>query len=143
VLLVADRVGRHEREVRDLTARDATAIGFAQACALVPGVSRSGSTISAGLFRGFDRASAARYSFLLSVPAVVLSGLFEARKIGGAHSAAAGPTIIATLLAFLVGYASIAWMLRYLARHSTAVFVAYRVGMGALVLVLTAAGAIS
>jgi undecaprenyl-diphosphatase len=143
VLLYAEHVARRTRELPEINRADATFIGLAQACALVPGVSRSGSTISAGLFRGFDRASAARYSFLLSVPAVVLSGLFEARKIGGAHSAAAGPTIIATLLAFLVGYASIAWMLRYLARHSTAVFVAYRVGMGALVLVLTAAGAIS
>jgi len=74
---------------------------------------------------------------------VVLSGLFEARKIGGAHSAGVVPTILATLLAFVVGYASIAWMLRYLVRHSTAVFVIYRVALGALVLVLTASGAIS
>jgi undecaprenyl-diphosphatase len=118
-------------------------MGFAQAAALVPGVSRSGATITGGLFRGFDRESAARYSFLLSVPAVVLSGLFEARKIGGEGSAAAGPTIIATLLAFVVGYVSIAWMLRYLVRHTTAIFVAYRVVLGTLVLVLTAAGAIS
>jgi undecaprenyl-diphosphatase len=143
VLLVADRVGRHEREVRDLKARDAALIGFAQACALVPGVSRSGATISAGLFAGFTREAAARYSFLLSVPAVVLSGLFEARKIGGAGSAPAVPTILATLLAFVVGYASIAWLLRYLVRHSTALFVAYRVVLGAVVLALTASGAIS
>jgi undecaprenyl-diphosphatase len=99
--------------------------------------------MSAGLFLGLDREAAARYSFLLSVPAVVLSGLFELRKIGGEGAAGAAPTIIATLLAFVVGYASIAWMLRYLVRHSTAVFVAYRVALGALVLVLTAAGAIS
>jgi undecaprenyl-diphosphatase len=143
VLLYAERVGSHSRDLTTFGARDATVMGFAQAMALVPGVSRSGATITGGLFRGFDRASAARYSFLLSVPAVVLSGLFEARKIGGEGSAAAGPTIIATLLAFVVGYASIAWMLRYLVRHSTAVFVAYRVALGALVLVLTAAGAIS
>jgi undecaprenyl-diphosphatase len=143
VLLYADRVGSHSRDLSTFGPRDATVMGFAQAMALVPGVSRSGATITGGLFRGFDRASAARYSFLLSVPAVVLSGLFEARKIGGEGSAAAGPTIIATLLAFVVGYASIAWMLRYLVRHSTAIFVAYRVALGALVLVLTAAGAIS
>jgi undecaprenyl-diphosphatase len=143
VLLYAEHVARRTRELPEINRGDATFIGIAQAAALVPGVSRSGSTISAGLFRGFDRESAARYSFLRSVPAVVLSGLFEARKVGGAHSAAVVPTIIATLLAFVVGYASIAWMLRYLVRHSTAVFVAYRVGMGALVLVLTAAGAIS
>jgi undecaprenyl-diphosphatase len=143
VLLVADRVGRHEREVRDLTARDAAVVGFAQACALVPGVSRSGATISAGLFAGFTREAAARYSFLLSVPAVVLSGLFEARKIGDGGGAAAAPTILATLLAFVVGYVSIAWLLRYLVRHSTALFVAYRVVLGTLVLALTATGAIS
>jgi undecaprenyl-diphosphatase len=143
ILEIAERVGRKERDVETITMRDGVLIGCAQACALVPGVSRSGSTISAGLFLGLDRASAARYSFLLSVPAVVLSGLFEARKIGGAHSAGVVPTIVATLLAFIVGYASIAWMLRYLVRHSTAVFVAYRVCLGALVLALTAAGAIS
>jgi undecaprenyl-diphosphatase len=143
VLLYAEHVARRDRDLTDINRTDAVVTGFAQACALVPGVSRSGATITGGLFRGFDRASAARYSFLLSVPAVVLSGLFEARKIGGPHSPAAVPTIIATLLAFVVGYASIAWMLRYLVRHSTAVFVAYRVGLGILVLVLTAAGAIS
>src|SRR3954471_21497272 len=143
VLLYADRVGRKDRDLGSFGPRDAAVMGFAQAAALVPGVSRSGATITGGLFRGFDRESAARYSFLLSVPAVVLSGLFEARKIGGAGSAAAGPTILATLLAFVVGYASIAWMLRYLVRHTTAVFVAYRVVLGALVLILTAAGAIS
>jgi undecaprenyl-diphosphatase len=143
VLLYAEHVGSHSRDLSSFGPRDAAVMGLSQAAALVPGVSRSGATITGGLFRGFDRESAARYSFLLSVPAVVLSGLFEARKIGGAGSAAAGPTIIATLLAFVVGYASIAWMLRYLVRHSTAVFVAYRVALGALVLVLTAAGAIS
>ena len=82
----------------------------------MPGVSRSGATITAGLFLGFDRESAARYSFLLSVPAVVLSGLFELRKIGDEEGAGAGPTLIATLLAFVVGYASIAFLLRWLAQ---------------------------
>jgi undecaprenyl-diphosphatase len=143
VLLYAEHVARLDRGLRDIQARDAGAIGVAQALALVPGVSRSGATISAGLFAGFDRESAARYSFLLSVPAVVLSGLFEARKIGGDGGAAAVPTLLATLLAFVVGYASIAWLLRYLVRHSTKVFVAYRVVLGAVVLGLTAAGAIS
>jgi undecaprenyl-diphosphatase len=143
VLLYAEHVARRERELGEIEARDAGTIGVAQALALVPGVSRSGATISAGLFRGFDRESAARYSFLLSVPAVVLSGVFEARKIGGAGSAAAVPTILATVLAFVVGYASIAWLLRFLVRHSTAVFVGYRVGLGTLVLALTGAGAIS
>jgi undecaprenyl-diphosphatase len=143
VLLYAEHVAKRNRVLEQINARDAWVTGFAQACALVPGVSRSGSTITAGLFLGFDRESAARYSFLLSVPAVVLSGLFEARKIGEAGGAGFAPTVIATVLAFIVGYASIAWLLRWLVRHSTAVFVAYRVGLGALVLVLTATGAIS
>src|SRR4051795_9717768 len=143
VLLWADRAGRRNRELGTIQARDATVTGFAQAAALVPGVSRSGATITAGLFLGFDRASAARYSFLLSVPAVVLSGLFEARKIGEPGGAGLVPTLLATLLAFIVGYASIAWMLRWLTSHSTAVFVVYRVVLGSIVILLTATGAIS
>ena len=109
----------------------------------MPGVSRSGATITAGLFLGFDRASAARYSFLLSVPAVVISGLFQLRKIGEDGGAGFVPTAIATVLAFVVGYASIAFLLRWLATHSTAVFVVYRVALGGVVIALTAAGAIS
>jgi undecaprenyl-diphosphatase len=143
ILLLADELSRRDRDLTTLTARDGAIIGCAQALALVPGVSRSGATLSAGLFLGFDRASAARYSFLLSVPAVVASGLFELRKIGEEGGAGFVPTAIATLLAFVVGYASIAFLLRWLASHSTAIFVAYRVALGALVLVLTATGAIS
>jgi undecaprenyl-diphosphatase len=143
VLLYAEHVARLNRDLREITRKDATLMGFAQALALIPGVSRSGATITAGLFAGFDRESAARYSFLLSIPAVVLSGLFELRKIGDPGGAGFAPTLIATVLAFIVGYASIAWMLRWLTSHSTVVFVVYRVGLGALVLVLTASGAIS
>jgi undecaprenyl-diphosphatase len=143
VLLLAEKVGRRDRRLESLNGRDATAIGFAQALALVPGVSRSGATLTAGLFLGFERAEAARYSFLLSVPAVVASGLFELRKIGEEGGAGFVPTAIATLLAFAVGYASIAFMLRWLTSHSTAIFVGYRVALGTLVLALTAAGAIS
>src|SRR3712207_616936 len=142
ILLLADLTGKRTREVEDVTWRDSLIIGFAQSLALIPGVSRSGATITAGLFLGFDRAAAARFSFLLSVPAVVLSGLFELRKIGDEESAGVGPTIIATVLAFIVGYASIAFLLRWLARHSTAVFVAYRVGLGVVVLSLVSAGVI-
>ena len=142
LLLAAERVAPRDRGLETITRRDGIVIGIAQACALVPGVSRSGATITAGLFLGFDRASAARYSFLLSVPAVVLSGAFELRKIGEEDGAGFGATIIATLLAFVVGYASIAFLLRWLARHSTAVFVAYRVALGALVLVLAGTGVI-
>jgi undecaprenyl-diphosphatase len=143
VMLLAERVGSHRRPLAELNARDGLFIGVAQSLALVPGVSRSGATISAGLFRNFDRASAARYSFLLSVPAVVLSGLFELRDIGTDGSASVTATAIATLVAFGSGYAAIAWLLRYLAAHTLGVFVAYRIPLGVLVLALAATGAIS
>jgi undecaprenyl-diphosphatase len=143
VMLLAERVATQKRDLAALDGRDGLFIGIAQALALIPGVSRSGATISAGLFRGFDRVAAARYSFLLSVPAVVLSGLFELRKVGEAGEPSVAATVIATLVAFATGYASIAWLLRYLGTHSLRVFVVYRVALGALVLILTAAGAIS
>jgi undecaprenyl-diphosphatase len=143
LLGLAERVGPKRRDVDSLTMRDGVAIGFAQAAALVPGVSRSGATMTAGLFLGFTREAAARYSFLLSVPAVVLSGLFELRHIGeDGGTASAGATAIATLLAFIVGYASIAWLLRFLVRHPVTIFVFYRVALGALVLVLVATNTI-
>ena len=143
VMLLAEHVSSRRRALPAMNARDGAFIGFAQVLALIPGVSRSGATISAGLFRDFDRTAAARYSFLLSVPAVVLSGLFELRGIGDGDGASIGATIIATLVAFGSGYAAIAWLLRYLANHSLAVFVAYRIPLGVLVIVLAASGAIS
>jgi undecaprenyl-diphosphatase len=141
----ADRFpeGEPQRDIDSIRRRDAILVGFAQALALIPGVSRSGATISAGRLLRFDRTAAARYSFLLSIPAVVLSGLFELRKIGDGDGAGAVPTIIATLAAFVVGYASIAFLLRWLTSHSLSIFVIYRVALGTLVLVLTASGAIS
>jgi len=143
VMLAAERLATQKRDVEEIEAADALTIGFAQALALVPGVSRSGATISAGLFAGLNRAAAARYSFLLSVPAVVLSGLFELKDVGEGNGAGPVPTLIATLLAFVVGYASIAWLLRFLVRHPISVFALYRIALGALVLVLAATGAIS
>ncbi|MDQ3934375.1 MAG: undecaprenyl-diphosphate phosphatase [Actinomycetota bacterium] len=142
ILLLAERVGKRERDLDDLNLRDGIAIGFAQALALIPGVSRSGATLTAGLFLNLERAAAARYSFLLSVPAVVLSGVFELRHIGGEEGAGAGATAVATLLAFVSGYLSIAFLLRFLVTHTTFVFVAYRVMLGAVVLSLVAAGTI-
>jgi undecaprenyl-diphosphatase len=145
VLLVAEKVGTRERSIEQLTIRDGVALGFAQALALVPGVSRSGATITAGLFLGLDRPSAARFSFLLSVPAVVLSGLLELNSIASGEEGqqvGAGALALATLLAFVSGYAAIAFLLRFLATHSTIVFVVYRVALGILVLALTASGAI-
>jgi undecaprenyl-diphosphatase len=143
VMLAAEKVSCRDREVDTLTTRDALLIGGAQALALVPGVSRSGATISAGLFLNLTRTAAARFSFLLSVPAVVLSGLFELRHVGEGGGAPAGATALATLLAFVTGYASIAFLLRWLASHSIAVFVGYRFVLGVVVLLLVAAGAIS
>jgi undecaprenyl-diphosphatase len=142
VMLAAERFGSRQRPIEELNIRDGMFIGVAQALALIPGVSRSGATISAGLFRNFDRAAAARYSFLLSVPAVVLSGLFELGEVGGEDEASPGATVIATLAAFVSGYAAIAWLLRYLANHTLDIFVAYRIPLGILVIVLAATGAI-
>jgi undecaprenyl-diphosphatase len=141
VLLAAEKVGTHERELESTTLRDAIVIGFGQALALIPGVSRSGSTITAGLFLGFDRGAAARLSFLLSVPAVVLSGLFELGKALDAKQGI-GTLAVATLFAFLSGYVAIAGLLRFLANHSTIVFVVYRVALGVLVLALVGSGVI-
>jgi undecaprenyl-diphosphatase len=146
VLLWAERVGSHRRSLEDMRPREGVLVGLAQAAALIPGVSRSGATISAGLFLGLDRQAAARFSFLLSVPAVVLSGVFQLIGIVRGDPGESGGLvglIVATVLAFVVGYASIAFLLRYLANHSTVVFVVYRVALGTLVLVLTANGLIS
>ena len=143
VMLAAEQYGSRKRELTAMDGRDGVFIGVAQALALIPGVSRSGATISAGLFRNFDREAAARYSFLLSVPAVVLSGLFELKDVGGEGSVGFAPTLIATIAAFVTGYAAIAWLLRYLAGHSLNIFVAYRIPLGILVLVLAASGTIS
>jgi undecaprenyl-diphosphatase len=145
VLLAAEKVSTRSRSMEQIQARDGLAVGLAQALALVPGVSRSGATITAGLFLGLDRPTAARFSFLLSVPAVVLSGLFELGSIltgdEGQH-VSTGNLVLATFLAFVTGYAAIAWLLRFLSTHSTIVFVVYRVALGVLVLVLVSTGAI-
>jgi undecaprenyl-diphosphatase len=121
-------------------------IGLAQSFSLVPGVSRSGATMSTGLLLGLERPAAARFSFLLAVPAVVASGLFELKDVisGDKHvNASLGATLVATAVAFVIGYAAIAWFLRYLAHHSVRVFVIYRLALGSAVLLLLAAGLIS
>jgi undecaprenyl-diphosphatase len=138
-------VGRRDRGMEQVETRDGFAIGMAQALALVPGVSRSGATITAGLFMGLDREAAARFSFLLSIPAVVLAGALELGSILSGEEGEGGSLgglAVATVLAFVSGYASIAFLLRFLATHSTVVFVVYRVALGALVLTLAGAGAI-
>jgi undecaprenyl-diphosphatase len=144
ILYWADRVGSKRRELGDLTVGHGIAFGFAQAAALVPGVSRSGGTITMGLFLGYSRAAAARYSFLLAIPAVLGSGVFQAYEAltGGVagETVAWGPTIVATVIAFAVGLTVIAWLLRYLDRGSFTPFVVYRVVLGLLVLALVGAG---
>lgn len=143
VLLVADRVGRNHQRLEQLTTRDALLFGLAQALALVPGVSRSGATISAGLFLGYERATAARYAFLLAIPAVVASGLYKLPDALAEGGAGFAPTLLATLLAFVTGYASIAWLLRFVSTHSYLPFVVYRIGLGATVLLLVFLGVLS
>ena len=141
VMLAAEKVGTGTKTIEDVDTRDGVAIGLAQSLALIPGVSRSGSTITAGLFLGYTRADAARFSFLLSVPAVVLSGVYQLKDIGDGGVGVA-PTVIAAVVSFIVGYAAIAWLLRWLAGHSIAVFVVYRVALGLLVFALLAADVI-
>ncbi|MBZ5733955.1 undecaprenyl-diphosphate phosphatase [Nocardioides sp. TRM66260-LWL] len=144
VLGLADRVGSTDKQVEDLSLRTAVIMGLAQAAALVPGVSRSGATLSAGRLLGYDRAAATRFAFLLAIPAVVGAGLFELKDIGGtANPYGWGPTIVATVVSFLVGYAAIAWLLKYVSTHSYTPFVVYRVAFGALTLLLVAGGVLS
>ncbi|MQY08639.1 undecaprenyl-diphosphate phosphatase [Actinomadura macrotermitis] len=142
VLMVAEWAGARKREVADLNLRDGLIIGGFQCLSLIPGSSRSGSTMTGALFLGYTREAAARYSFLLSVPAVVLSGAFEMRHAFDGNLQLM-PTVIATIVSFVVGYACIAWLLKYLTRHSMAIFVYYRVALGGILLGLLAAGALS
>lgn len=144
VLGVADRVGRTDRPLGKLTLKDAVLMGAAQALALIPGVSRSGATISMGRFLGFEREAATRFAFLLAIPAVVGAGLFELKEIPHGHNDFGwGPTITATVVSFVVGYAAIAWLLRYVSTRSYTPFVVYRILLGAGTLILLGAGVLT
>ena len=144
LMLAVDRIAVLQRDIQTVSWRDGIIIGLCQALALVPGVSRSGATIVGGLVLGFNREAAARFSFLLSIPAVVLSGLFELKDVGdGSNNAPILATIIATVFAFIVGYAAIAFLLRYLARHTLTIFGVYRVVVGLIVLGLVLSDTIS
>ncbi|WP_043466367.1 undecaprenyl-diphosphate phosphatase [Kitasatospora sp. MBT66] len=145
VLAAADRsrAVRSARRIDSLTFPHALVYGAAQSLALIPGVSRSGGTISAGLFLGYSREAAARYSFLLAIPAVLASGVLELFKIGEGPAPAWGPTILATLIAFAVGYAAIAWFLKYISHHSFLPFVVYRILLGGLIIGLVTAGVLA
>ena len=137
-----DSAFSQNKSSREITLRSALIMGVAQALALIPGVSRSGATITAGRFLGFSRESAARFSFLLSVPAVVLSGVYQAAANINTSEIVWGPTIVATLVAFASGYASIAWLLKYVATHTMRSFALYRFLVGGPILVLALVGAI-
>ncbi|GAA4219433.1 undecaprenyl-diphosphate phosphatase [Actinocatenispora rupis] len=140
VLAFADHAATNQRSLAELRPRTAVVFGFAQSLALIPGVSRSGGTIAAGLLMDFRREAATRYSFLLAIPAVLASGLLELTKIGEGHAAPVAPTAIATVVAFGVGYAVIAWLMRYVTTHRFTVFVVYRVLAGLVLFGLVTAG---
>jgi undecaprenyl-diphosphatase len=142
VMWAAERAATQERDERRLTMTDAIVIGLVQCVALVPGVSRSGATISAGLFRGLDRVTATRVSFFLSIPALLAAGLFELKDALGGNISV-GETVVGTVVAFVVAYATIAWLLRFVAHHPITWFVPYRVALGALIIVLLATGVMS
>jgi undecaprenyl-diphosphatase len=140
LLGLAERVGRQRYELKHMGVTDGVLLGFAQAMALVPGVSRSGGTITAGLFLGYTRPAAVRYSFLLAIPAVVASGLFQIPDVFSGDGPSPLQMAVATVIAFAIGYATIAWLLRYVERHSIYVFVWYRVVLGAVLFVALGAG---
>lgn len=144
ILGVADRVSSNSKGIKEISLRDAVLMGAAQACALVPGVSRSGATISMGRFLGYEREAATRYAFLLAIPAVVGAGVFELKEIpNGDNAYGWGPTVVATVVAFVVGYAAIAWLLHYVSTRSYLPFVLYRIGLGVLTLALVGAGVLA
>ncbi|MBT0770503.1 undecaprenyl-diphosphate phosphatase [Kineosporia sp. J2-2] len=144
VLGLAERFGPQRRDYDSLTVKDGIILGFAQAMALIPGVSRSGGTITAGLAIGLKRAVAVRYSFLLAIPAVVASGLFSLGDVtAGDSGVSTAQMVVATLVAFVVGYAIIAWLLKFVERHSVYVFVWYRIVLGLMLLGALSLGWIS
>lgn len=142
-LAIADRIGKEQRDLTDLNIKHGVIYGFAQALALVPGVSRSGGTIMAGLLMGYTREAAARYSFLLAVPAVFASGLY---KLAGSLSEGfngyygLGSTVVATLVAFVVGYLIIGWFLKYVSHKSYSIFIWYRIALGIVLYILLGTG---
>jgi len=155
IIGIADRLaardesgGRHRapkqrKTLEHLGVRDGLVFGLCQAAALIPGVSRSGATISGGLFMGYKREAAARYSFLLAVPAVLASGLFEVKDAMESDHVAWGPTLFATVIAFAVGYAVIAWFMKFISTKSFMPFVWYRIALGVVIIALVTAGALS
>lgn len=143
VLAFADALGSRRHDLTELNKRDGLLFGLGQALALIPGVSRSGATISTGLALGYTRESAARYSFLLAIPAVLASGFYEMTKIGGDETAAWGPTLLAAVIAFFVGIAVISWLLRWVITKTFLPFVIYRILLGFGVILLLWVGVLT
>lgn len=146
ILGVADRIGKEQRELKELTVKHGILFGFAQALALIPGVSRSGGTITAGLLMGYTREAAARYSFLLAIPAVFASGLYKlVGSIGDGFTGyyGFGSTMLATAVGFVVAYFIIGWFLKFVSNNSYSLFVWYRIALGLLVFVLLGFGVLS
>jgi undecaprenyl-diphosphatase len=142
VMWAAERVGRQDRSEKRLTLPDAVVVGIVQCVSLIPGISRSGATISAGLFRGLDRVAATRLSFFLSIPALLAAGIFELKDaLGG--DIGVGETVVGTVVSFVVAYASVAWLLKFVAHHPITWFVPYRVALGGVLIVLLATGVMS
>ncbi|MER6137868.1 undecaprenyl-diphosphate phosphatase [Streptomyces sp. NPDC001815] len=137
------RAAKERKSLQDLTVKDGLIYGICQAMALVPGVSRSGATISGGLLMGYTREAAARYSFLLAIPAVLASGAFELKDASESGHVSWGPTVFATIIAFLVGYAVIAWFMKFITTKSFMPFVYYRVALGILIIALVSMGVLS
>ena len=144
ILGIADRIGRSDRGIDKMSLKHSVLFGLAQAAALIPGVSRSGATISMGRFLGYDREAATRFAFLLAIPAVVGAGLFELPEIpGGDNIFGVWETLVATVVSFLVGYAAIAWLLRYVSTRSYLPFVIYRILLGGFTLAMVATGVLA
>jgi undecaprenyl-diphosphatase len=142
VMYVAEGRSRQKLGEDELTLRSALIIGLVQCAALVPGISRSGATISAGLLQDFNRVTATRLSFFLAIPALTGASLYELKDVD-TSVVGWGPLVVGTLVSFVVAYAAIAWLLRFVARHPITVFVWYRVAAGILLALLLAAGTIS
>jgi undecaprenyl-diphosphatase len=142
VMWVADRTASQERGEDDFGMPDGLAMGITQCIALVPGVSRSGATIAAGLFRGLDRVTVTRMSFFLAIPALTAAGVFEAvtKASDISNGIGWGPTLVGIVVSFIVAYAAVAWFLRYVARHTFSLFIVYRVILGVIVLAVVASG---
>ncbi|MET8408333.1 undecaprenyl-diphosphate phosphatase [Streptomyces sp. NPDC005195] len=137
------RAPKQRKTIENLNTKDGLLFGLCQAMALVPGVSRSGATISGGLFMGYTREAAARYSFLLAMPAVLASGTFEVKDATESGHVSWGPTIFATVIAFVVGYAVIAWFMKFISHKSFMPFVWYRIALGVVIIALVGADVLS